>query len=100
MQLKEIGSNVHTRFKASSQDIVVFVIKLFSGFMLGLTFALVGEEIIGYKTLSFILIITFTTGVFLRISKSWGLGGILIFDLIVVLFAMLLRMYVLVAPGL
>jgi hypothetical protein len=99
IHLKQMGANVHGKLKSSSQDLFVFAIKVFTGFMMGLTLALVGEEIIGYETLSFVLIITFITGVFLSVSRSWGLGGILIFDLVVVLFAMLLRMYILVAPG-
>ncbi|MBT4762759.1 MAG: hypothetical protein HOO06_13770 [Bdellovibrionaceae bacterium] len=98
-QVRDIGSHVQQRIKSSSSGMFVFGLKMFTGFMLGLTLSLVGQEIVGYKTLSLVFLITVITGVFLRLSRNWGLAGILIFDLIAILFAMLLRMYILIAPG-
>ena len=42
------------RLKSSSAGLVTFILKVFSGFVLGLTFALIGEEAIGYGSLSFL----------------------------------------------
>lgn len=66
---------------------------------MGLTLALIGQEIIGYETISFSLVIVVVTTAFLRAARRWNLMGVLIFDLICVLIGMLLRMYILIAPG-
>jgi hypothetical protein len=92
-------SNVQDRFKSSTSAISLLVFKAISGAVLGLTIALVGEEIIQYGVFSFVLVTVVTTGSILRIGKSWSWMHILIFDLICVLIGLLLRMYILIAPG-
>jgi hypothetical protein len=65
----------------------------------GLTFALVGQEILLYGNFSFFFVITAMTLGFLRLSRSWGTSKVLVFDVICILVGMLLKMYILVAPG-
>ena len=92
-------TNVQERFKTSSHAISLITFKAFSGAVLGLTLALIGEEIIQYGMFSFVLVTVVVTGSILRIAKSWTWTHILIFDLICVLIGLLLRMYILIAPG-
>lgn len=66
---------------------------------MGLTVALIGEEIIGYRIFSFLLVVFVMTGVVVRVSKKWNWIGLLIFDLICILIGLVLRMYILIAPG-
>lgn len=87
------------RLKSSSAGLVTFILKVFSGFVLGLTFALIGEEAIGYGSLSFFFVVTVTVLTFLRLAKPWNWVSVLVFDLVMVLIGLLLRMYILVAPG-
>jgi hypothetical protein len=87
------------RFKKSTSDLVTLGARLISGFLLGLTFTLAGQEAIGYGAFAFWFVIIMVMGVFLRISRKWRLLGVLIFDLICVLIGMLLRLYVIMAPG-
>lgn len=70
-----------------------------TGFFLGLTFSLVGEQIIDYGWFSFMLVIVVTMGGILRITKHWSWVHVFIFNLICVLIGMLLRMYIMIAPG-
>lgn len=91
--------NVQYKLKTSSTDIINLVLKIFSGLLLGLTFAIVGQEILGYGTISFVLVIVVTTLALLRVAKSWRIAGVLVFDLILVLTGLLLRMYIQIAPG-
>lgn len=61
--------------------------------------ALIGKELIQYGTFSFVLVIVVVTLTLLRIFKYWNWGKLLVFDLICILVALLLRMYILIAPG-
>src|SRR4051812_38711049 len=92
-------SNVQDRFKTSTNAISLLSFKALSGVILGLTLALIGEEIIQYGMFSFVLITVVSTACILRISRTWSWTHILIFDLICVLIGLLLRMYILIAPG-
>ena len=95
----EFMQNVQIRFKQSSAGIFTFFFKLVTGLFLGLTFALVGEELIGYESLAFWFVIVAILGAFLRVSRAWSAGAVLVFNLVCVLVGMLLRMYIVVAPG-
>src|SRR4051812_10616342 len=92
-------NNVQEKIKTTSSTAALFGFRLASGLFVGLTLALVGEEVIGYGVFSFILIILVMTGVVLKVSKKWGWIGLLIFNLICVLLGLVLRMYILIAPG-
>ena len=101
--MSELVGKMHSQLKKTSSDVLLFTIKLISGSILGLTFALVMQEVLGKaetdNLLAFFFVIVVTGGVFLRIAKSWGLTAVLIFDLICVLLGMVLRLYIMVAPG-
>lgn len=95
---KLIG-HVNDRLKTGSSTAALFGFRLLSGLFVGLTLALIGEEIIGYGAISFVLVILTMAGAVLRVSKKWGWLGLLIFNLICVLIGLVLRMYILIAPG-
>ncbi|MEO0337405.1 MAG: hypothetical protein AAF202_13500, partial [Pseudomonadota bacterium] len=57
------------------------------------------QEIIGFEALSFILLSCTIMMGFLRIVKTWRVVSVLVFDLVCILTALLLRMYILIAPG-
>jgi len=97
--MSSLIDNVQDRFKSTSHAVALLALKALSGAVLGLTLALIFQEIIQYGVLSFILVTVVVTGSILRISKTWSWTHILIFDLICVLIALLLRMYILIAPG-
>jgi hypothetical protein len=92
-------SGVQERFKTSTNAISLLGFKALSGALVGLTLALILEEVIQYGVLSFVLVTVVVTACTLRIAKSWTWTHILIFDLICVLIGLLLRMYILIAPG-
>ncbi len=92
-------SNMQYRVKSSSLGMFTLMLKIVTGLMLGLTLALIAQEILGFGQLSFILFIVVFASAFLKTAWRWNLGGVLIFNLICVLVAVLLRAYILVAPG-
>jgi hypothetical protein len=81
------------------QNLFLLICKIVSGLLLGLTFSLVGQEVLRYGPVPFWYVIVITASAFYRLSKSWGSIGLLIFNLLCILAALLVRMYVVVAPG-
>lgn len=99
LKMDYLVNNMQSRMKSSSIGILTTIFKLFSGFILGLTFALIGQVMVNYGDLAFFMVIVVFAGVFMKISKNWRFFGVLLFDLFCVLVGMLLRMYILIAPG-
>ena len=101
--MSEMVGRVQEHLKRTSGDMVLFLLRVLSGLVLGLVFANVMQEIMGKadgeNLLAFLLVITVTTAAFLKISKVWGFTGVLVFDLIAVLLGLVLRLYIMVAPG-
>lgn len=96
--METIGS-LQDRVKSSSSSVGLVIVKVITGLILGLTFALIGQEVLDYGWFSFILVIVVTLTALLRIMRSWNWAPLLIFNLICVLIGLVLRMYILIAPG-
>lgn len=97
-KVKGFSMDVQDGVKTSSISIASLTLRVLTGFMLGLTLALIGQELVGYGTLALTFMTVVVLGLVVKTTSGWGFGKILIFDLILVLVAMLLRMYILVAP--
>lgn len=97
-KMKGFSTNVQEGVKTSSVSTVCLTLRVLTGFMLGLTLGLIGQELTGYGSLALTFMMVVVMGLVLKTTSGWGLAKILIFDLILVLVAMLLRMYILVAP--
>src|SRR5688572_2227847 len=87
------------RLKTSSTSLALFFFKLVSGLALGLTVALILEEIFHYGILAFFFVLVAATWAFLKFAKRLQFVGVAVFDLICILIGLLLRMYILIAPG-
>ncbi len=101
--MSELVGKMQTQFRKTSNDAALFGLKFVSGGILGLTLALIMQEILekpeGENLLAFFFVIVVTTAAFVRVAKSWGYTAILVFDLICVLLGLVLRLYIMVAPG-
>jgi len=97
--MANIISNVQDRLKTSTNALALLGFKLLTGLFVGLTLALIGQEVIQYELISFVLVVLVVTGALVRIAKSWSWTHIFIFNLICVLIGLLCRMYILIAPG-
>jgi hypothetical protein len=92
-------NDVQDRFRTSTNALALLALRIFTGLFIGLTLALIGMEILHYGWFSFVLVILISTGLMVRLSKSWSWMHLLIFNLICVLIGLVLRMYILIAPG-
>ena len=97
--MSQLAMKIQNQLKETTESLSVYVLKIISGLMLGLTLTLIFQEIIGFESLSFILMSCSILLSFLRVVKSWSAISVLVFDLICILIALLLRMYILMAPG-
>jgi hypothetical protein len=97
--MSDFLQNVQYRLKTSSRDILVFGYRLATGLFLGLTLSLIFQEMMSYGAFSFVFVMLSVALAFLRISKGWSALMISIFNLICVLVGLLIRMYILIAPG-
>lgn len=92
--MAEFISQFQDKVKTSTGNLGLMLLKLLTGALIGLTLALIFQELIGYGTISFVLVIAVVTLTLFRIMKTWTWSRLLIFDLICVLVALLLRMYI------
>lgn len=97
--MSEFMDNIQYRLKTSSKEIGLFLFKSLTGLFVGLTLTLIFQEMIGYGTLSFVFVLLTVTFAFLRIAKGWNGLAVMVFNLICVLLGLLIRMYILLAPG-
>lgn len=97
-KMKGLAVGVQDGVKSSTLSLTHLLLRLVSGFFMGLTLALIGQELSGYGAFSLVFVTLVILALFTRVSKSWSIVQILIFDLICVLVAQLLRMYILLAP--
>jgi hypothetical protein len=95
----EFIENMQYALKKNSQNIGLFIVRLLSGLALGVTLTLIGQQILGYGQLLFWFVIVLTTTVFLKMTKGWRWVGVIVLDFILILIGLLLKMYILIAPG-
>jgi F0F1-type ATP synthase assembly protein I len=91
-------NSIQTGAKEASQSLFTLSIKVVSVTFLGLAIAMIFQELIGYGTLGFVFVLLASGAAFFRLVLKMSLGSMLVFDLICVLVASLLRMYILMAP--
>ena len=97
-KMRGFADNMQEGAKNSSVSFVQFALRFITGLVIGFTLALIGQEMVGYGGFSLLFTTVVILGLFLRISRFWRIAHILIFDLICILVAQLLRMYILLAP--
>jgi len=97
-KLKGLSGNIQTGAKNATHSLTHILLRLISGFFIGLVLALIIQELSqsGEFVLVFLTIV-FTAAIYKSLSR-FTIVHILIFDLICVLLATVLRMYILIAP--
>jgi hypothetical protein len=87
------------KLKTSSASLALMIYRAVSGLVLGVTISLVVDEILQSGSLVFVIVTAVTLAAYWRISRPWQWLGVTISNLTFVLIGLLLRMYILVAPG-
>lgn len=95
----QMAAKFQEKIKQTSNGAILMVARLITGLLLGTTLSLIGQEIFAYESLLYVFVIVVITGLFMKTTKTWNWTPLFVFNLICVLVAMLLRMYILIAPG-
>lgn len=90
---------IQVRLQESSKGVGLFIFKIITGFFVGTAVALIYKTVTSTGDTAMVFSIVATMLIFLRISRKWKFPGVVVFNLVCVLLAMLLRLYILVAPG-
>lgn len=97
--MSELFGNMQESVKRGSSHLVLFAYRLTVGLILGFCVALVGQTIFKFQTIAFIFVTFSIAGLILQITQKWSFVGTTAFLLSCALFALLLRLYIVVAPG-
>jgi hypothetical protein len=98
-KIKNFSSNVQQATKNTGRSVFQIILRLISGFFIGLILALICQEIFQLGTLMLVFLTTVFLGVVFKLLGPRTIFQIIIFDFICVLIASLLRMYVMIAPN-
>ncbi|MBL7544483.1 MAG: hypothetical protein JNL11_11760 [Bdellovibrionaceae bacterium] len=97
-QMAAMAQGAQTRAKSSAYMFMQISFRLVTGFFLGLTISLIGQELTGYGSFSLVFLNLVVMGLFFKLSQNWNMVKILVFDLVCLLVIQILKMYILVAP--
>ena len=97
-KLSNMSQQMQDGFRLTLTGLLGWTLKLFSAFIIGLTFALIGQEAFRYGNLAFLLVLVVATGLIVRWIGSWTILNVVVFDLICVLVGLSLKMYIMLAP--
>ena len=97
--MSELINKVQFQVKKSSSDLLTYSFRVLTGGWLGMVFAHIFQGLFGFENFLFLFVIVLVTGSVVRITRGWGLISVLIFNLFCILIGILLRMYIMVAPG-
>lgn len=88
--------------KGSAQNTTVraaaILLRVLTGLILGYVLALIAQEIMGFGNLVLLFFVIVFTAFFYRISATWSVLKIIMFDLFCALVLQILKMYIILAP--
>ncbi len=94
----QMAGKVQDGVKDTSVSLFSMLLKIVTSFFIALTLTLIGQEMTGYGTLALVFIMVVSIGLLMKLMSKWTVGAVLLFDLFCVLMALLLRLYLQVAP--
>lgn len=92
--MNNIKERISVSFKESLMAFSIFLLRLFSGALLGMTVAISMQTFMGIGIFSFMFIVVLTSMLVLHVTRSLGLLGAIIFLLVLVLIGVLLQLYI------
>ena len=97
-KVSQIAGQVQDGVKNTSVSLGSLSLKFVTALVVALTLSLIGQEMMGSGTFTFIFTMVLVTGLIMKLIAKWTVGAVLLFDLFCVLMALLLRLYIQVAP--
>lgn len=97
-RMRGFASGAQEGVKSGSLQFAHMALRVLTGLFLGLVLSLIAQKLIGYGTFSMLFVMLVILTLVVRGLKFWSLSKILVFDIICILVATVLRMYILLAP--
>jgi hypothetical protein len=97
--MSEFLENMQDTLRRNSQSIGLFVLRFISGIFWGVVLTLIMQQVLGYGQLLFWFVIVLITALVVKLTKSWKWTGVVVLDFVLILMGLLLKMYILIAPG-
>ena len=96
--MKNFAGNVQQGAKNTSVSFLQRVLRLVTGFFVGVVLALVIQELTQSGTLTLVFLTILSMMLIFRVLRSFSILQIIIFQLFCILVANSLRMYIMMAP--
>lgn len=96
--LKNVASSMQQGTKKASINLTQRLLRLISGLSIGIVLALIIQEFVQYGTLMLLFFMTLFTMIVYKLLREMTVFQIFIFDVICILIAVSLRMYIMIAP--
>jgi hypothetical protein len=97
-KVSQIAGQVQDGVKNTSVSLFGLCLKFITAFFFAMTLALIGQELMGSGNFSFVFTMVVVMGLIFKLIGKWNVGAVLLFDLFCVLVALLLKLYLQVAP--
>lgn len=98
-KLKGFSSTVQQKSQQASYGFVHMLLRGVTGFFIGIVLTLIAQEIFQFQTLILVFLTLVLMTAIYKALERMNLFQIVVFDLICVLIATLLRMYIMIAPN-
>lgn len=92
--MSQFADRIKENARESFTHAGIYIVRLFTGTILGLTIALTAQNMMEMSNLLFVFIVMMTAAIVLRITRNWGLLSVVILMLVLALLAVLLKLYV------
>lgn len=97
--MSQFMENVQDQLRRSSRGLLTLILRILVGLFLGFVIALAARTLSGFGEVVFWFTIAVVVAAFIRISQKWSAFSVGIFLLLCILVGLLLRMYIVIAPG-
>jgi hypothetical protein len=97
--IKNIPGQVGEPTKRIAQGVLHVIVRIITGFFLGLVLSLIAQEIFSFGLFMLLFFTTLFGAIIFKLLGRLNLLQIVVFDLVCVLVLTLLKMYILLAPN-
>ena len=97
-KIEGFAATVKSSAQSTTARIVSIILRILTGVVFGYVLALIFQELLSFGSLMVLFFVVVFTAFFYRISTSWSILKILLFDLFCVLVLQVLKMYIMMAP--
>ncbi len=97
-KINQVGNQLQDGIKNSSVSLLALSLKIITAFMISLTVTLIVQELTGSGMIAFTFLMLVLFLSFFKLMKNWITSHVLLFDLFCILVALVLKLYLQVAP--